>query len=108
MKIASSKKATIALSAAFALFAPALAGAQSEGEKLYMAKCASCHAKDGSGDTPRGKTMKIPNLRSPEIRKKTDDQLVEGIAKSKIHSGIQKQMKSEDIRKTVIFIRNVK
>src|SRR5271155_5459646 len=44
---------------------------------VYKAKCATCHAADGSGNTPVGKALKIADLRSDEVQKKTDAQLIE-------------------------------
>jgi len=45
--------------------------------------CATCHAQNGSGDTPVGKSVKIPDLRSPEVQSQPDAQLVEIIANGK-------------------------
>lgn len=42
---------------------------------LYKAKCASCHGADGSGDTAIGKSMKLRDLRSPDVQKQTDKEL---------------------------------
>lgn len=42
---------------------------------LYKAKCASCHAADGSGDTAMGKAMKLRDLRSADVQKQTDKEL---------------------------------
>ncbi len=42
---------------------------------LYTAKCAMCHGADGSGATPMGKSMKLRDLRSPEVQKQTDKEL---------------------------------
>lgn len=42
---------------------------------LYTAKCAMCHGADGSGATPMGKSMKLRDLRSPEVQKMTDKEL---------------------------------
>src|SRR5947208_1594084 len=46
-----------------------------DGGATYKAKCASCHAADGSGQTPMGKSMKLRDLRSPEVQKQTDKEL---------------------------------
>jgi mono/diheme cytochrome c family protein len=46
-----------------------------DGAATYKAKCASCHAADGSGQTPMGKSMKLRDLRSPEVQKQTDKEL---------------------------------
>ena len=50
---------------------------------VYKAKCASCHAVDGSGNTAAGKAMKVRDLRSAEVQKQTDAQLYALIANGK-------------------------
>jgi len=87
------------------LYAQATPG---EGEKTYVDKCAPCHARDGSGDTARGRTMKVPDLRSAEIQKKTDSQLMEAIVKGKIHATVNKEVADERLLKVVLFLRTLK
>jgi cytochrome c6 len=55
----------------------------SEGETLFKAKCAMCHGPDGSGKTMMGERLKIPDLRSEEVQKRTDAQLKEIITNGK-------------------------
>jgi mono/diheme cytochrome c family protein len=82
--------------------------AQSEAEKLYKAKCAVCHANDGSGDTPIGKKMKMRDLRSPEIQKLTDGQLHEAVAKgTKGMPGYEKSLKDTQIKELVAYMREL-
>ncbi len=45
------------------------------------AKCAVCHGEDGSGKTPEGQQMHVPDLRSPEVQKRSDSELREIIEK---------------------------
>lgn len=53
------------------------------GAATFKAKCAMCHAADGTGKTPMGAKLNIPSLVSPEVQKKPDAALVESIAKGK-------------------------
>ncbi|MGB8541623.1 MAG: cytochrome c [Candidatus Acidiferrales bacterium] len=46
---------------------------------LFKAKCSTCHAADGSGSTQMGKTLGAPDLRSEDIQKKTDAQLIDAV-----------------------------
>jgi mono/diheme cytochrome c family protein len=39
------------------------------------AKCALCHARDGSGDTDTGRKLNVPDLRSERVQKLTDEEL---------------------------------
>jgi cytochrome c6 len=96
------------MAVAFAFSFLLSAGQNTEGEKIYAGKCAVCHAKDGSGSTARGKTLKVPDLRSPEIQQKTDDELIKGILKAKGHPPYEKQLGDEGLRNVVLFMRTFK
>src|SRR5437773_587501 len=43
-----------------------------DGAAIYKTKCNACHGPDGSGQTPVGKSLKLGDLRSPEVQKMTD------------------------------------
>ena len=45
------------------------------GADTYKAKCAMCHAADGSGSTPAGKSMKAIPFKDPELVKASDADL---------------------------------
>jgi cytochrome c6 len=79
-----------------------------EGESVYKAKCAVCHAADGSGGTPMGKKMKLRDLASPEVQKQSDAQLAEIIGKGKSPMpGYEKQLDKEKIQQLVSYIREL-
>ena len=66
-------KITVAL---FLLFSLAgIASAQDPGKSLFASKCALCHSADGPGKTSIGKTLKIPDLHSPDVQKLSDSEL---------------------------------
>jgi cytochrome c6 len=74
----------------------------------YKAKCANCHAADGSGNTPVGKALKIADLRSDEVQKKTDAQLIEVTTNGKDKMPAFKGKLSDDqIKQLVAFIRDL-
>jgi cytochrome c6 len=52
-----------------------MAFAQS-GADIYKSKCQMCHAADGSGNTPAGKSSKVRPFNSPEVMKLSDDDLI--------------------------------
>ncbi len=84
------------------------ARAQSDTEKLYKAKCASCHAADGSGDTPAGKKMGVRDFRSPEVVKETDAQLIEITSKGKNKMpAYEGKMSKEAVAKLVAYVREL-
>jgi mono/diheme cytochrome c family protein len=61
----------------------ASAGGNDPAAGTFATHCATCHAENGSGDTPVGKSVKIPDLRSPAIQSQSDAQMTEIIAKGK-------------------------
>lgn len=79
----------------------------------YKAKCAVCHGADGAGQTPMGKTMKLKDLGSPEVQKKTDKELSDVIAngggegKAKM-PGYKDKLEPAEIDALVTLIRGMK
>lgn len=67
----------------FALALATPASAADDAAALYKSKCVSCHAADGSGDTPAGKKTGAHAFSSPEVQKMTDAQLIEVTEKGK-------------------------
>ena len=59
-----------------AAFSATTAFAQAPGAETYKAKCAMCHAPDGSGNTPAGKATKTPSFSSPEMLNMSAAELV--------------------------------
>ena len=49
---------------------------------MYRTKCATCHGPDGSGSQV-GKTMNVPDLRSPAVQKRPDAELAQIISDGK-------------------------
>ena len=89
------------------LAVPALR-AQSDSEKLYAAKCAMCHAKDGSGDSPTGKAMKVPNLKSEAVQKLSDAELTDVITKGKNKMPAYKdKLTAAEIKGLVGYVRGL-
>lgn len=81
------------------------ARAADEGASLYKAKCAGCHGTDGAGQTPVGKSLKVPDLSSPDVQKKLDDQLAEVIQKGKGKMPALKSLNSDQIKQVVAAVR---
>lgn len=101
------KVATISLIVLFALMATAAFA--SDGAAIYKSKCALCHAANGSGDTPSGKSMKVKDLRSDAVQKQTDLELTKTISggKGKMPP-YGKQLSTDDIKAVIAFIRTLK
>ncbi|MBI2817378.1 MAG: cytochrome c [Acidobacteria bacterium] len=75
---------------------------------LYKTKCASCHAADGSGNTPVGKNLKIPDLTSADVQKKSDQVLADITEKGKGKMPPTKGITSEQAKQLVAHIRTLK
>jgi cytochrome c6 len=82
--------------------------AQGDGEKVYKAKCASCHGADGVGATPAGKATKARDFCSDEVKKETDDQWTAIIVKGKNKMpGYDKKITEAEIKDVVAYIRGL-
>ena len=82
--------------------------AQTGVEKVYLDKCANCHSRDGSGQTVRGKRLKLRDLRSADVQKQTDAQLIELLSKGKGDMpGYQKDLGDEQIKAMVAYLREM-
>jgi len=86
-----------------------LLAAGPDGAALYKSKCQICHAANGSGDTPAGKSMHARDLRSDEVQKQTDIELTKTIAggKGKMPAYGQ-QLTNDDMSALIAFIRTLK
>jgi cytochrome c6 len=82
--------------------------AQNPGADTYKAKCQMCHAADGSGNTPAGKTMKAASLSSPNIVKQSDAEFiaVTKSGKGKMPAYVAK-LSDMQIKDVVAYIRTL-
>lgn len=107
VKLATAAGAMIAImSLAFSFQTTSQAAGADDGPALYKAKCAMCHAADGSGNTPVGKSMKLRDLRSAEVQGQSDGVLLEIIAggKNKMPA-YEKSLGADKCKGLVSFIR---
>jgi cytochrome c6 len=103
------KSFVIVLVAMLILIAAPAAFAAPDGGALYKAKCASCHGPDGGGMTPMGKSMKLRDLRSPDVQKQTDAELYKLTADGKGKMPAYKAKLTEaDITALVAYMRTLK
>lgn len=103
-KLARNAVLSLALAGAICV-APARAD---DAAALYKAKCAGCHAPDGSGSTPAGKALKVGDLRTDEVQKKTDPQLIEitTAGKDKMPA-FKDKLTADQIKALVAYIRDL-
>jgi mono/diheme cytochrome c family protein len=73
----------------------------------FRTKCAMCHGQDGGGSEV-GKSMKVPDLRSPVVQKLPDAQLAQVISDGKGAMPPFKSSLSEDqVHSLVAHIRSL-
>lgn len=87
--------------------------AQDEAAALFKSNCANCHNTNGDGKTLAARKMIIPDLRSPEIQKMSDEELFQTIAsgtqhKQYPHTFLKKGMTAPQVRQLVGHIRTLK
>jgi mono/diheme cytochrome c family protein len=76
-------------------------------ESMYKAKCISCHAPDGSGDTAVGKKLGTHDFRSSDVQNSSDEGLGGIIAKGKNKMpAYEKSLKPDEIKGLVTYIRS--
>ena len=74
----------------------------------FKAECAMCHGADGSGNTPLGKNLKIPDLRSADVQKMSDKELAAIIANGKPPMpAFGKTLSAGDIQQLVSYLRSI-
>lgn len=76
---------------------------------LFKAKCATCHAADGSGNSATGKALATPDLRSEDVQKQTDAQLIDATAngKGKKMPAYKDKLTDDQIKQLVGYIREL-
>jgi len=89
----------------------ALSGAPAKADDaaaVFKSKCVMCHAADGSGSSPAGKAMNVPDLRSPDIQKMSDADLAGAITNGKNKMPAYKgKLSDDDIKGLVSVIRDL-
>jgi mono/diheme cytochrome c family protein len=82
--------------------------AQETGGSLFKAKCAMCHGPDGAGKTTMGQTLKIPDLHSADVQKRSDADLIQIVAKGKNKMpAYEAKLSKAQIDKLVAYIRGL-
>jgi mono/diheme cytochrome c family protein len=106
----------LVLSSLLLVLIPALPGAlrgapgqQKSAQDVYLDKCSVCHAKDGSGNTAKGRKVKAKDLRSAEIQKMSDADLLHDVAKGKGKDmdGFEKELGEDMVKQLVAYCREL-
>jgi len=79
-----------------------------DGEALYKEKCAKCHGETGKGDTPTGKSMKVPSMvADAKVRDGSPAELIKGIRENKKHKEPVKKLSDEELQAVVPVIKRL-
>jgi mono/diheme cytochrome c family protein len=79
---------------------------QTDGRNLYIAKCSSCHARDGSGNGTIGRSLNLGDIR-PAIKSMTDEQLRQLILQGQGKMPANKKFDDEKIGSLTLFLRDL-
>jgi mono/diheme cytochrome c family protein len=79
------------------------------GKSLYSSKCSVCHGPDGSGNTAKGKELKVRNwLTDAAVKALTDAQLTEIISKGKGKmEGYEKSLGKDKVALVVTYTKEL-
>jgi mono/diheme cytochrome c family protein len=103
--------ATVALMS-FVLLAHDKASApspQASAQDVYLDKCSVCHAKDGSGNTAKGRKLKVKDVHSPDVQKMSEAEMIDIVAKGKGKDmdGYEKELGKDMIKNVVDYYRSL-
>jgi cytochrome c6 len=86
-------------------------------DRLFRAKCASCHGPDGKGQTEQGKKMATSDMTTAEWQKITDDKIKAAISDGfkREKNGVKQEMEAykaklrpDQIDGLVAYVRGLK
>jgi mono/diheme cytochrome c family protein len=90
------------------LLAMMLVQTPAPGAKIYADRCVICHGEDGAAATAQGKKLKATDLRSADVQKKSDADIIAAIAKVRSHPAFQKTVGDQGLKDVVIYMRTFK
>ena len=108
LRVVQSLSVVLFLAASVLIFTPSARPAD-DAAALFKAKCAACHAADGSGNSATGKALATPDLRSGEVQKQTDVQLIDSVTngKGKKMPAYKGKLTDDEIKQLVGYIREL-
>ena len=97
-----------------AMAVSSMAFAADPGKRPYNANCASCHGKDGKGDTEEGKKKHVKDLTDPTVQAGlTDDKIAkiitDGISeKGAEMKGFKDRLSDDQVKDITAYVRTLK
>lgn len=94
------------------VFAFSAEAADKKTERTWNSKCASCHGKDGKGQTQKGQKMKIRDMGSAAFQKGSDADfrkaILSGVKKNENGGemdGFEEELKPAEVDALISYIR---
>jgi mono/diheme cytochrome c family protein len=86
------------------------AGDATAGKEVYDRACKNCHGAKGEGNASIAKMMKVEmkNLASPEVQKKSDEDLKEVVTKGKGKMHAIPSVTGKSLDDVVAYVRTLK
>ena len=77
-------------------------------QDVYLDKCSVCHGQDGAGNTAKGRKLKVKNVRSPEVQKLSEAEMIDIVAKGKGKDmdGFGKELGDDMVKQLVTYYRS--
>lgn len=78
-------------------------------KSLFAQKCSVCHANDGTGNTAKGKELKVRNWKTdPEVKKMSDAKMLEITLKGKGKmEGYEKTLGKEKVEMLIAYSKTL-
>jgi len=78
-------------------------------QDVYLDKCSVCHGQDGAGNTAKGRKLKVKNVRSPDVQKLSDAEMIDIVAKGKGKDmdGFGKELGDDMVKQVVAYYRSL-
>jgi mono/diheme cytochrome c family protein len=83
--------------------------APASAQDLYLDKCSVCHGQDGAGNTAKGRKLKVKNVRSPEVQKLSEAEMIDIVAKGKGKDmdGFGRELGDDMVKQVVTYYRSL-
>src|ERR1700730_550087 len=78
-------------------------------QDVYLDKCSVCHGQNGSGNTAKGRKLKVKDVRSPEVQKLSEAEMIDIVAKGKGKDmdGFGKELGDDMVKQLVTYYRSL-
>lgn len=92
--------------------APADKNGADAGQKIFVAKCAACHGKDGKGSAPMAKMLKVDAAKldatSADAQKMSEADIAKIVADGRGKmKGLKDKLKDDEIKSVVAYVKSL-